>query len=189
MEIRFLILLFVAMVATVSGRASFTDDTSTEANIGTSSPPPKPTPKWWQSCTFYQVYPRSFKDSNGDGVGDIPGIIEKLPYLKDLNVCGFWLSPVFKSPMVDMGYDIENFYEVDPVFGTNNDLEKLFAEAKKLGLRVILDFVPNHSSDKSEWFKKSIKKDGKYKDYYIWADAKTDATNKRIPPNNWVCRK
>ncbi|XP_031625092.1 maltase 1-like [Contarinia nasturtii] len=139
--------------------------------------------EWYENGVFYQIYPRSFKDSNGDGIGDIRGIIQELDYLKELGVDGAWISPIFKSPMVDFGYDIEDFYDVDPMFGTMADLEELFREAEKRNIKIILDFVPNHSSDKCEWFKKSVKREGKYTDYYVWAAGKNNNTE---PPNNWV---
>lgn len=141
--------------------------------------------EWWQNGLFYQIYPRSFKDTNGNGVGDLKGVIEKLPYLKELGIDGAWLSPIFKSPMADHGYDIADFYEIDPLFGTNADAEELFRKANELGIKIILDFVPNHSSNESEWFKKSIARDPEYEDYYIWSDGKLVA-GKRVPPNNWV---
>lgn len=141
--------------------------------------------EWWQNTIFYQIYPRSFKDSDGDGVGDIKGIISKLEHLKELGIGGTWLSPIFKSPMADFGYDIADFYSVDPIFGTNEDLEELFRKAKALGIKVILDFVPNHSSDQSEWFKKSVNREEPYTNYYIWNDGKV-VDGKRVPPNNWV---
>lgn len=146
----------------------------------------EPKLEWWQNGLFYQIYPRSFKDSNGDGVGDLKGIIEKLPYLKELGIDGAWLSPIFKSPMVDHGYDIEDFYSIDPLFGTNADAEELFKKAKELGIKIILDFVPNHTSNQSQWFLKSIDKHPEYKDYYIWHDGKRLPSGERLPPNNWV---
>lgn len=142
--------------------------------------------EWWMNGVFYQIYPRSFKDSDGNGVGDLRGIIEKLPYLKDLHVTGVWLSPIFKSPMVDHGYDIEDFYRIDPLFGTNDDAIELFKKANEMGIKVILDFVPNHSSDKSEWFRKSINRDYGFEDFYVWADGKKLPNGKLAPPNNWV---
>lgn len=140
---------------------------------------------WWENAIFYQIYPRSFKDSNGDGVGDIRGIIEKLDYLKELGIAGAWLSPIFKSPMDDFGYDISDFKSVDPSFGTNEDLEELFRKAKEKGLRIILDYVPNHTSDQHEWFQKSVKRIHPYTDYFVWHDGKV-VNGKRVPPNNWV---
>lgn len=115
------------------------------------------------------------------------GIISKLPHLQDLGVTATWLSPIFKSPMADFGYDIADFYDVDPTFGTMNDLETLFAEAEKVNIKIILDFVPNHSSDQCDWFLKSIQRDPVYENYYIWNDGILNATTGlRQPPNNWV---
>ncbi|XP_062551537.1 maltase 2-like [Armigeres subalbatus] len=136
---------------------------------------------WWESGVFYQIYPRSFKDSNNDGIGDIGGIMEKLDHLVDLGVTGVWFSPLFKSPMKDFGYDISDFKDVDPLFGTLDDLKELFVKAKELGIKVILDFVPNHTSDEHEWFKKAVADDPDYVDYYVWRDGKVDGS----PPNNW----
>lgn len=143
--------------------------------------------EWYDNAVFYQIYPRSFKDSDGDGIGDIKGIIEGLPHLKDLGVTGTWLSPIFKSPMRDFGYDIADFYNVDEMFGTNEDLKDLFAKAKELDIKIILDFVPNHSSNESEWFVKSeLRQDG-FDDWYVWRDAKGfDEEGNPIVPCNWV---
>ncbi|GAB1869739.1 alpha-glucosidase [Camponotus japonicus] len=138
---------------------------------------------WWKNAVFYQVYPRSFMDSNNDGVGDLNGIISKLQHFVDSGITGIWLSPIYASPMVDFGYDISDFKDIDPTFGTMGDLEKLIAQAKKLGIKMILDLVPNHTSDKHEWFKKSLIGEGKYKDYYVW---KTGNNNNQSPPNNWI---
>lgn len=114
------------------------------------------------------------------------GIISKLPYLKELGVGGTWLSPIFKSPMKDFGYDIADFYDVDPIFGTMADLEELFRQAKLLDIKIILDFVPNHSSDQGEWFQQSARREGIYADYFVWRDGKM-VNGVRSPPNNWVC--
>lgn len=108
-------------------------------------------------------------------------------HLKDLGVTATWLSPIFKSPMADFGYDISDFRDVDPTFGTMADLEELFAKANALGIKIILDFVPNHSSDQCDWFLKSVNKEEPYTNYYIWNDGKLDAAGNRIPINNWVC--
>ncbi|XP_055912516.1 maltase A2-like [Eupeodes corollae] len=142
---------------------------------------------WWEDASFYHIYPRSFKDSNGDGYGDINGITEKLEYLKEIGVTATWLSPVFKSPMVDMGYDISDFYDIDPLFGTMADFDRLIKKAKKLGIKIILDFVPNHSSEECEWFKKSVNREDGFDDFYVWADGKDDPKNpgKKLPPSNW----
>ncbi|XP_034948194.1 maltase 1-like [Chelonus insularis] len=151
-------------------------------------PPSKPSEiarEWWRDSFIYQIYPRSFKDSDGDGVGDLKGIISKLDHFVDLNVSAFWLSPIFKSPMVDFGYDIANFTEIDPIFGTIDDFTKLTEEAHKRGLKVILDWVPNHSSDEHPWFAKSVKRIKPYDEYYVWKDAKI-INGTRHPPNNWL---
>ncbi|XP_076749048.1 alpha glucosidase 2 [Xylocopa sonorina] len=140
---------------------------------------------WWRNAVFYQVYPRSFMDSNGDGDGDLNGITNKLEHFKDLGVTAIWLSPINKSPEADMGYDISDFKDINPRFGTKTDLENLMSKAKKLGLKVILDLVPNHTSDEHEWFKKSVNKDGNYTDYYIWVNC-TKTKDGVTPPNNWV---
>lgn len=137
---------------------------------------------WWEAGVFYQIYPRSFKDSNNDGVGDLAGITEKLDHLADLGVDGVWLSPVFKSPMADFGYDIADFRDVDPIFGTMADLERMIAKAKDLGIKVLLDFVPNHTSDEHEWFVKSLRNEGEFRDFYVWRNPGANG----VVPNNWV---
>lgn len=142
---------------------------------------------WWETANFYQIYPRSFQDSNGDGVGDLNGIKSRLSYLKELGVNGIWLSPIFKSPMKDFGYDISDYKQVHHEYGTNDDLKKLATECEKLNIKLILDFVPNHSSDQHEWFLKSVKKEEPYKDYYVWHPGTNDTTTgKRKPPSNWI---
>ncbi|XP_017476173.1 PREDICTED: maltase A1-like [Rhagoletis zephyria] len=141
---------------------------------------------WWQTAQFYQIYPRSFMDSNGDGIGDLKGITSRLDHLKDIGVTAAWLSPIFKSPMVDFGYDISDFYDIQDEYGTMDDFRELVAEANKKGIKIILDFVPNHSSNESEWFKKSVRRERGYEDYYVWADGKYDAEGNRIPPSNWL---
>ncbi|XP_063989170.1 maltase 2-like [Diachasmimorpha longicaudata] len=140
---------------------------------------------WWKDTFIYQIYPRSFKDSNGDGVGDLNGITSKLEHLVDIGVSTAWLSPIFVSPMVDFGYDIANFTDIDPIFGTLKDFERLTAKAKTLGLKVVLDFVPNHSSDKHPSFQKSIQRIKPYDEYYVWKDGKI-VNGTRQPPNNWL---
>lgn len=146
---------------------------------------------WWETAAFYQIYPRSFKDSNGDGIGDLNGIASKLDYLKkDLQITGFWMSPIFKSPMADFGYDISDYFSIQPEYGTMTDFDNLLSKAKGLGLKVILDFVPNHSSDENEWFLKSAKREPDFEDFYVWHPGKPDpknSTGRPLPPNNWVC--
>ncbi|XP_055639689.1 maltase 1-like [Toxorhynchites rutilus septentrionalis] len=141
---------------------------------------------WWETALFYQIYPRSFYDTNGDGIGDIKGITAKLRYLKETGIDAAWLSPVFKSPQRDFGYDVSDFREVDELFGSNDDLEELFAEAGKYGIRIILDFVPNHSSTEHPWFKQSELRQEPYKDYYVWHPGKPiPGQEKPDVPNNW----
>ena len=126
---------------------------------------------WWKQAVIYQVYPRSFCDSNGDGIGDLPGIISKLDYLEKLGIGAIWLSPVFCSPQDDNGYDISDYQDIDPIFGTLEDMDRLIAEAGKRGIRIILDLVLNHSSDEHRWFIEAKKsRDNPYHDYYIWRD-------------------
>uniref|UniRef100_T1PFH0 alpha-glucosidase n=1 Tax=Musca domestica TaxID=7370 RepID=T1PFH0_MUSDO len=144
------------------------------------------TQDWWQSAQFYQIYPRSFMDSDGDGIGDLKGIDSKLQYLKDIGVTAAWLSPIYTSPMVDFGYDISNFFDIQPEYGTLEDFKQLIAKAKELGLKIILDFVPNHSSTENEWFKKSVNRERGYEDYYVWSDGKVDENGQRQPPSNWL---
>lgn len=139
--------------------------------------------KWWQKGVIYEIYPKSFYDSNGDGIGDLPGIISKLPYLKELGVDALWLTPIYLSPQVDNGYDVANYRKVDPMFGSNHDLEKLIKQAHKNGLKIILDMVANHTSDQCVWFKESKKSRNNYfSDFYIWKDPKPDGS----APNNWA---
>ncbi len=119
--------------------------------------------KWWQDKVAYQIYPKSFYDSNNDGIGDIPGIIQKLDYLKDLGVDIIWISPCYPSPFADQGYDISDYYDINPAFGTLEDMDHLLAEAQKRDMYIILDLVVNHCSDEHEWFKKACEDpDGKY---------------------------
>lgn len=137
---------------------------------------------WWKNSVVYQIYPRSFKDSNGDGFGDLQGVIEKLDYLKELGIDVIWLSPVFDSPQDDNGYDIRDYRRIYEKFGTNEDMEELIQKAHDRGIKVVLDLVVNHTSDEHTWFVESRKsKDNKYSDYYIWKDPKADGSE----PNNW----
>lgn len=137
---------------------------------------------WWQKDILYQIYPRSFKDSDGDGIGDLPGILEKLDYLKDLGIKGVWISPFYPSPMADFGYDVSDYTGIHPMFGTMEDFDRLLAEVHERGLKLILDFVPNHSSDQHPWFQESkSSKDNPKRDWYIWKDPGPNGG----PPNNW----
>jgi alpha-glucosidase len=138
---------------------------------------------WWRGAVIYQIYPRSFLDSNGDGVGDLPGITAKLDYVAALGVDGIWLSPFFKSPMKDFGYDVSDYRDVDPIFGTLADFDVLLDKAHGLGLKVIIDQVFSHTSDAHAWFAESAaSRDNPKADWYVWADPKPDGT----PPNNWL---
>lgn len=138
--------------------------------------------RWWHDAVVYQIYPRSFNDSNGDGVGDIQGIIQKLDHIKELGANVIWLSPVCTSPMDDNGYDISDYKDIAPEFGTMADMEELFAEAEKRGIKIVMDLVVNHTSDEHPWFVESrSSKDNPKRDWYIWKDAKEDGSE----PNNW----
>ncbi|SDL20307.1 alpha-glucosidase [Modicisalibacter muralis] len=138
---------------------------------------------WWRGGVIYQIYPRSFMDSNGDGIGDLPGITAKLDYVAELGVDGIWLSPFFTSPMKDFGYDISDYRDVDPMFGSLDDFKALLARAHELGLKVIIDQVISHTSDQHAWFQESRQdRDNAKADWFVWADPKPDGT----PPNNWL---
>ena len=122
---------------------------------------------WWKEAVIYQIYPRSFQDSNGDGIGDLPGIIEKLDELKALGIDIIWLSPVYASPLADQGYDISDYRNIDPRFGTMDDMDRLLAEAKKRDMYIVMDLVVNHCSDEHEWFRRACEDpDGKYGKYF-----------------------
>ena len=137
--------------------------------------------KWWQKEVGYQIYPRSFYDSNNDGIGDLNGITAKLDYLKELGITLIWVCPIFKSPMDDNGYDISDYYDVNPEFGTKEDLERLITEAEKREIKIILDLVINHTSDEHEWFLEALKNpESKYRNYYIFKRGKNG-----LPPTNW----
>ena len=134
--------------------------------------------QWWKQAVIYQIYPKSFQDSNGDGIGDIPGIISRLDYLKKLGIDGIWLSPVYRSPQDDNGYDISDYQDIDPMFGTMKDMETLIKEAGKRGIRIIMDLVLNHTSDEHPWFREARKgKDNPWHDFYVWRDG----TEGRLP--------
>lgn len=138
---------------------------------------------WWRGAVIYQIYPRSFFDSNADGIGDIPGIIEKLDYVESLGVDAIWVSPFFLSPMKDFGYDIADFRKVDPIFGSLEDFDRLIDEAHQRGIKIIIDQVISHTSDQHQWFSESrSSKDNDKADWYVWADPNDDGT----PPNNWL---
>ncbi len=152
------------------------ENTTAESLAETSLP-------WWHGAVIYQIYPRSFFDSNGDGIGDLPGIFEKLDYIASLGVDGIWLSPFFTSPMVDFGYDVSDYCDVDPIFGTMEDFDRIVSKSRQLGLKVVIDQVYSHTSNRHPWFRESKQSAGNSKsDWYVWADAKPDGS----PPNNWL---
>ncbi|MCC5993586.1 MAG: alpha glucosidase [Rhodobacteraceae bacterium] len=140
-------------------------------------------PDWWRGAVIYQIYPRSYQDSNGDGIGDLRGIMERLPYIASLGVDAIWVSPFFTSPMKDFGYDVSDYCDVDPMFGTLADFDALVGAAHRLGIKVLIDLVLSHSSDQHPWFIESrSSRDNPRSNWYVWADAKPDGT----PPNNWL---
>lgn len=142
-----------------------------------------PAHEWWRGGTIYQIYPRSFADSNNDGIGDLAGITARLPYIRSLGVDAIWISPFFKSPMKDFGYDVSDYKAIDPIFGSMADFEKLVAAAQGMGIQVMIDLVLNHTSDEHPWFRESrSSRDNPKADWFVWADPKPDGT----PPNNWL---
>ena len=139
--------------------------------------------QWWRGGVIYQIYPRSFQDSNGDGIGDLAGITQRLEYVRSLGVDAIWISPFFRSPMKDFGYDVSDYRDVDPMFGTLEDFDALLSKAHDLGLRVMIDLVLSHTSDAHPWFAQSrVSRDNARADWYVWSDPKADGT----PPNNWL---
>jgi len=140
-------------------------------------------PDWWRGAVIYQIYPRSYQDSNGDGIGDLLGIVQRLPHVASLGVDAIWISPFFTSPMADFGYDVSDYYDVDPMFGTLADFDAVIDTAHHLGLKVMIDLVLSHTSDQNPWFIESRdSRDNSKADWYVWADPKPDGT----PPNNWL---
>ena len=176
MALRILILLIVLFVALLILPRLF-------ARRPSVFEPPSPPKEWWKRAVFYEVYPRSFADSNNDGIGDIPGITAHLDYLRDLGVNVIWITPCFPSPQVDFGYDVSDYENIDPMYGTLADMDRLIAEGKKRNIRVILDFVMNHTSDQHPWFLDSkSSRTAAHRDWYIWRDGKGPGQ----PPNNWT---
>ncbi|XP_048520243.1 maltase 2-like [Dendroctonus ponderosae] len=181
-EVLFVALLCLLYGAKATREVSYTKTwktAQTNSKLGLTSD------DWWTQGVFYQIYPRSFKDSDNDGNGDLQGIIEKLDYLRESGIDAIWLSPIFKSPQVDNGYDISDYREVDELYGSREDLRQLVEAAHQRDLKVILDFVPNHTSDKHIWFEASVYGISPYHDYYVWANA-TYIEGVRTPPTNWL---
>jgi alpha-glucosidase len=152
---------------------------------------PSSDPTWWKHAVLYEIYPRSFQDSNGDGVGDLNGIAERLPYLQKLGVNAIWIAPMYPSPQIDFGYDISNYEAVDPQYGTLADMDRLIAQSKQHNIRICLDMVLNHTSDKHQWFVEAASSRTNPKhDWYVWNDGKPgtgpNAHEGRVPPNNWI---
>ncbi|MBU6234310.1 MAG: alpha-glucosidase [Alphaproteobacteria bacterium] len=143
---------------------------------------PRNPAQWWKGAVIYQVYPRSYQDSNGDGIGDLAGLTARLPYIASLGVDALWICPFFKSPQRDFGYDVSDYRDIDPLFGSMDDCDRLIAEAHKLGLKIIFDLVFSHTSETHPWFAQSRRKQNGMDDWYVWADPKPDGS----PPNNWV---
>src|SRR5512134_2161870 len=138
---------------------------------------------WWRDGVVYQIYPRSFQDANGDGVGDLDGVRRRLDHLAWLGVDAIWLSPFYPSPMADFGYDVADYCDVDPLFGTLTDFDRMLADAHAKGIRVVVDFVPNHTSDRHPWFVESrSSRTNPKRDWYVWRDPPADGG----PPNNWM---
>lgn len=147
----------------------------------------EPPPDWWENASFYQVYPRSFMDSNGDGIGDLLGITKKLDYLKSLGITGILLAPIFSSAMFDTGHDITSYTTIHEEYGTMEEFDELLKRANKLGLRLILDVVPNHSSHLHDWFVKSVERASEYENYYVWHPGKVnESIGEHSPPSNWL---
>src|SRR4029079_18037196 len=137
---------------------------------------------WWQSAVIYEIYPRSFQDTNADGIGDLRGIMARLPCVAQLGIDPIWICPIFPSPMADFGYDIANYTDIDPLFGTLQDFDELAAAARQHGVRVILDLVPNHTSDQHPWFLQSrSSRENIRRNWYLWHEPGPEGA----PPNNW----
>lgn len=142
---------------------------------------------WWQNANIYEILPRSFKDTNGDGIGDLNGITESVNYLKEIGVDVVWLTPIYKSPMVDFGYDISDYRAIQREYGTMDDFKRLVSTLKRFGIHLVLDFVPNHTSVEHEWFRKSVRREAGYENFYIWHPGRVNnRTGAREPPNNWL---
>jgi alpha-glucosidase len=168
---------FYALAIILAGMGMFSSKANSQVKLDAEGR------QWWQNAVFYEIYPRSFADSNNNGMGDLNGITAKLDYLKDLGIDAIWITPCYPSPQVDFGYDVSDYENIDPMYGTLADFERLASEAKKRNIRIIMDFVMNHTSDQHAWFKESrSSKDNPKRDWYIWRDGKGPGQ----PPNNWL---
>jgi alpha-glucosidase len=155
--------------------------------VAAAAAPATPADPWWRRAVIYEIYPRSFQDSNGDGIGDLNGIEQRLSYLETVGVDAIWITPFYPSPQVDFGYDISDYRAVDPVYGTLQDFDRLLAAAGRHHIRVILDMVLNHTSDQHPWFiEAAVSRAAAHHDYYVWSDGRIGAGGERLPPNNWV---
>jgi alpha-glucosidase len=172
--------LFLAAVTLAAGGQSAPMKTASQTSAASEQ-------NWWKNAVIYEIYPRSFQDSNGDGVGDLNGITRRLDYLKELGVDAVWLTPIYPSPQVDFGYDISDYKNIDPQYGTLADFDRLIAEANKRHIRILMDMVMNHTSDQHKWFLQSrSSRTNPYRDWYVWHDGKGETnTSKGEPPNNW----
>ena len=171
--------LFFALGAAMSATTVFAQSHAAASAAKTT----KSDTDWWKGAVVYEIYPRSFQDSNGDGIGDLNGITSRLDYLKVLGVDAIWLSPIYPSPQVDFGYDISDYENIDPAYGTLADFDRLVAEARKRDIKIIMDMVMNHTSDKHKWFIESeSSKTNPKRDWYVWKDGKGPGQ----PPNNWT---
>jgi alpha-glucosidase len=176
------LVLCLSAIPAESQRAAFVALDASSARVGRKQAAQAAQDPWWKHAVIYEIYPRSFQDSNGDGVGDINGITSRLDYLHDLGIDAIWITPMYPSPLVDFGYDVADYTAIDPLYGTMADFDHLVAEAKKRNIRVIMDFVPNHTSDEHPWFKESrSSRSNPKRDWYIWRDGKGPGQ----PPNNW----
>jgi alpha-glucosidase len=181
------VVVVVAMSASFAGSAKAAGPHSSAAAVLVPADAEATKPgSWWRHAVIYEIYPRSFQDSNGDGIGDINGITSRLDYLKDLGIDAIWITPMYPSPGIDYGYDISDYTAIDPEYGTMEDFDHMVAEAKARGIRVIMDYVINHTSDQIAWFKESrSSRDNPKRDWYIWRDGKVGVDGKMGPPNNW----
>src|SRR3989440_438550 len=176
-------LLYVGSCLVAGWTCAASDAPRSDAHAHTAANPDP----WWRHAVIYEIYPRSFQDSNGDGIGDLNGIAQRLDYLQTLGVDAIWIAPMYPSPQVDFGYDISDYESVDPQYGTLADFDHLLAEAKRHNIRIILDMVLNHTSDRHKWFLQAARSRASSKhEFYMWNDGKTGARGEHLPPNNWV---